>query len=277
MNSDLRVTPEGVEPGSTSRRARLPGWAILLVIVGLLVLSAFFIPGGNRVDYVRIEYVQSVPDECTGVLTRSGVWESATIEVWGPDSNGKARLDLTYPDGSSEVLVIEGLLTETGARKIWSSTEPGQPPGSQLLTWSCVPPEPIEFTPEVEARIDHAIPILGLFVSMDLVMPGMEENLFVLIQQQLGPDAERESIDGVESSRLSSQGPPEAVESGYSYEQVIWVDLEEARLQQQVTRLDTPDGVVALRWTVVERGRENVGLDHFSTRDIPLFSVNQGL
>jgi len=90
------------------------------VVAGLFQgASTFFAP--PTVDYVRIAWSQAVEPRCLGMDVRdTGGFDSATIEVWGPNADGRYRADITAPDGSVERVVAD-VGVEGDTRRAWAT------------------------------------------------------------------------------------------------------------------------------------------------------------
>jgi hypothetical protein len=88
-------------------------------VLVLVVVGAFGMLGGggpdlaapdeNTIDYVKLEYSATVDPVCEGgEIIDNGGFDQATIEIWGPNSDDLTLMVATFPDGSTERMVVEG-------------------------------------------------------------------------------------------------------------------------------------------------------------------------
>ena len=88
--------------------------ALVLVVVGLFGALGgggpdLASPDDELIDYVRIEHQLTAEPECEiGSPVDNGGFDRATIEIWGPTSEDQWLMEATFPDGSTERMVVEG-------------------------------------------------------------------------------------------------------------------------------------------------------------------------
>ena len=270
----MQVVPDTATEEAPQRPRQRRSVLILAAVLALALTGIVFVQGGGvGVDYLRIDYEQSPADACDGTFIDSGgLWDSATLEIWGPNRDGLYRLEMTYPDGSTNSAVIEDLLSLTGGERVFVSSS-AESIGSDLSTWRCLGGGSF-------GRIDIAVYQdfvrigLGFFKTMDTRVPGRSATVFhELTTPQyfegvaFSHDGEDE-IAGVSTEVFSHRfttGPNEVLRR-------YWVDMTGHRTQKQQTRVALVDSAFNQELTVVERGRDRVALDFFDTAGLMLTS-----
>lgn len=96
---------------------------VLLAAVGAGILVNQPRSVAASIDHVRLHWTSSPDLRCQGLrAVDNGGFTTAEIDIWGPSSDRKYRVDATAPDGTVERTVIE--LDEDGlAIREWSSYE----------------------------------------------------------------------------------------------------------------------------------------------------------
>lgn len=123
---DMRV--HQARPHSAPRRSR-PVWVAGAAFVAVLALGVVGIllsntePASVTVPYVQLEWSNQVEMRCEGMeIVDNGGFDSATIEIWGPNADNVFRVDATAPDGTVETVLVR--MDETGRTvRAWASIE----------------------------------------------------------------------------------------------------------------------------------------------------------
>lgn len=111
--------------------------AVSVAVVAAVAVGAVLIsrdPSGGvvaapTVDYVKIAWTQTVEQRCDDVsdegidmsVQDNGGFDEATIEIWGPNSEGLVRIDATAPDGTVERTVLRYALDSGHLDQQWTS------------------------------------------------------------------------------------------------------------------------------------------------------------
>jgi hypothetical protein len=103
--------------------ALLAGLATVLVVGAVAFLFPSADPiGGGSIPYVRLAWSQEVEMRCIGMETiDDGGFDSAVIEIWGPNEEAFYRVDVTAPDGTVERQIVD--TSEYPDTRMWS--DPG--------------------------------------------------------------------------------------------------------------------------------------------------------
>lgn len=123
---DIRV--HEARPQPVPRRYR-PIWVAAAAFVAVLAFGVVGIllsntePASVTVPYVQLDWSNQVEMRCDGMdIVDNGGFETATIEIWGPNADNVFRVDATAPDGTVETLVAR--MNETGRPvQAWASIE----------------------------------------------------------------------------------------------------------------------------------------------------------
>jgi hypothetical protein len=105
-----------------------PWIAVVAGLATVLVVGAvaFLLQGGDpigssSIPYVRLAWSQEVEMRCIGMDTvDNGGFDSAVIEIWGPNQEEFYRIDVTAPDGTVERLLVDA--TDFPEDSRWWST-----------------------------------------------------------------------------------------------------------------------------------------------------------
>jgi hypothetical protein len=92
-----------------------PSVALIAAVATVLVVgaAALFYPfgdpiGSGSIPYVRLNWTQEVNMRCSGMETvDNGGFDSAVVEIWGPNDDDLYRIDATAPDGTVERLIVD--------------------------------------------------------------------------------------------------------------------------------------------------------------------------
>lgn len=115
--SDLELHELTPRPALTFKpwMAAVGAAAFVMILVG-----AFGLLGGGGpdlaspdddglIDYIKLDYSASVEPVCEGgEIIDNGGFDEAIIEIWGPNSDDLILMVSTFPDGSTERMVVEG-------------------------------------------------------------------------------------------------------------------------------------------------------------------------
>ena len=265
----MQVVPDtGTTDTEASPRKRKFVFGVVAIAALFLAAIVFVEGGGTAVDYVRIEYGQSPSEACGGNLVEGGgAWEEATLEIWGPNRDNLYRLEMTFPDGSSEFAVVADLLSLTGSERIFTP-RPEVRMGSELTRWRCSEASTGSFgTIDIANYQDFSRIGLGFFITMDTRVPGRSATVF---QELTTPQFFEgvtfshdggDVIDRVETEVFTHRFTPGPYEVFRRY----WVDMPAERVQRQETGIEFEGGTFVQELTVVERDRDRVALDFFDT------------
>jgi hypothetical protein len=286
----MSVMPEGTGGEERPRRRR---WGVGLTVasVGLVVGAwATWMAASTGVEYVRIDYQLTAPDECDGTLYESGVWDSVEIEIWGPNTEGLSRVKLSYPNDTSEWAIVENL-SAFGVTRVWLPRSSEEAFGSVVLSWVCLNPAG-QFSAPPDRMLDQLGLSVGWFISIDGSLPGSDEQLVQAITAR-GDPVGMEMIGGIESTKYTFTDDPDFTAQGFSFIEFFsftddhgfmaqgfsfiesfWIDETAARLQKGVWEFQSPDGLLARSLTASERGRVRVDFDFFRTEDLVIHYLN---
>jgi hypothetical protein len=103
--------------------ALLAGLATVLVVGAVAFLFPGTDPtGGGSIPYVRLAWTNEVEMRCVGMETvDNGGFDSAVIEIWGPNEEAFYRVDVTAPDGTVERKVVD--TSEYPDTRQWSNPD----------------------------------------------------------------------------------------------------------------------------------------------------------
>jgi hypothetical protein len=111
--------------------------ALVLVVVGAFGLLGgggpdLAAPDENTIDYIKLEYSATVNPVCEGgEIIDNGGFDQATIEIWGPNSDDLTLMLATFPDGSTERVMVEG--EQGNPDYIWVDGNPEDYPSNTNL------------------------------------------------------------------------------------------------------------------------------------------------
>jgi hypothetical protein len=247
--------------------ALVAGLATVLVIGAVVFLFPGADPiGGGSIPYVRLAWSQEVDMRCIGMETiDDGGFDSAVIEIWGPNRQEFYRIDVTAPDGTVERLLVDATDFPEDSRwwstpdhgafgRSFRSSECSTSVGNQSSSYSVSQPPvihglfPVEFT--------------GLFAEWyDAEQGEIEARLndrFVRVRD----DTWRGSpvVVYAESHTFTDEfGLTRSIEER-------WVDLAAERVERLVTEFDTElIARSAVNIEVVERAEVAADTVSFST------------
>ncbi len=280
-----RVSAHRLTPETKSRRTRGPlvVLASFVVTVAVIVDGVAMIRGGgsdavgsSTVAYVKLAWSQEVELRCQGLDTvDNGGFDSATIEIWGPGTQGLIRVDATAPDGTVERLIVEpDPLSPASPLRVWSSYGDMSGSDTVLRTSGCLQLEPSGGT---ELRYLATSPILpekyGLvayFVAIPI--PGEDGTPLDVVDRLASTsnvrEAEWRGMPVTVYERSDSGG-----DSFGAYEEVIeiWLDPAERRYERKVDVSDQELlGSSRTTTEVVERDTVPAGTVSFSIEGLTL-------
>jgi hypothetical protein len=117
--------------------ALVAGLATVLVVGAVAFLFPGADPiGGGSIPYVRLAWTNEVEMRCVDMeIVDNGGFDSAVIEIWGPNQDELYRIDVTAPDGTVERQVVD--TSEYPDIRRWS--DPGQQDfGNGFRTTECL-------------------------------------------------------------------------------------------------------------------------------------------
>jgi hypothetical protein len=132
--------------------------ALVLVVVGAFGLLGgggpdLAAPDGATIDYVKLEYTSTINPVCEGgEIIDNGGFDEATIEIWGPNSDDLTLMVATFPDGSTERMMVEG--------------DPGNPD----YIW--VEGNPEDYPSNTKLRVVQCAGVVGSPGLLDAFSPG---------------------------------------------------------------------------------------------------------
>ncbi|KAA3637056.1 MAG: hypothetical protein DWP92_08590 [Armatimonadetes bacterium] len=140
LTADAGEGPEWSQVGSPAfgasraperRGGLLVGLAVGVVAVMTVGVVALSQTGGGTpvaeptIEYVKLAWSQETELTCTGMNTQdNGGFDNATIEIWGPNTDGLVRIDATAPDGTVERIIFQYSIADGRQGQVWSI--PGQ-------------------------------------------------------------------------------------------------------------------------------------------------------
>lgn len=216
--------------------------------------------GDEEVEFVEARYEVALAGECAA--TNQG-FPSATIRIWGPAADGNYRVELEYPDGSSESLVTDSLVN-VEPRKIWYGKTGNQQIGDKLARSDCLDAG----ATSPNAAFERVVLLqAALLVSADnLVTADGASIADGLLEQE---PTRVETVVDVPSNVYVFPG---------LRTQSIWLDPEARRVQKRATEVVDAAGatVVSETITVLARGRTRVESAWFDGSQLPLYSSTAG-
>ena len=79
------------------------------VVGGVLILRPSVDVVAGPIDHIRLEWSEELDLRCDGMeIEDNGGFGQAVVEIWGPSSDGFWRLEVTYPDGSTDIRISQG-------------------------------------------------------------------------------------------------------------------------------------------------------------------------
>ncbi len=278
-----RVSTHRLVPETKSRRTRGPlvVLASFVVTVAVIVAGVAMIRGGgsdavgsSTVAYVELAWSQEVELRCQGLESvDNGGFDSATIEIWGPNTQGLIRIDATAPDGTVERLIVEPDPGRAFPLRAWSSYQDAGGADTVFRISEC-----FEESPGYSSSFAMASPP---------ILPDMHGfGLFFTPVPARGPDGG--PPDFVEALARNSterqdewRGVPVTVfewsNSGidelgtYEFTREIWFDAEARRYERAVYSSDQEVlGAATTTIEVLDRDVVSVGAVSFSVDDLTI-------
>lgn len=127
-----QVSTQRVAPTPAPTRAQRQGRGLLVagaaIVATILVIGAVvLIPGGglspvaaDTIDYVKLSWSQEVEMRCVDMeIVDNDGFDSATIEIWGPNADGLVRVDVTAPDGTVDRLIADYTPENLTEGRVW--------------------------------------------------------------------------------------------------------------------------------------------------------------
>jgi hypothetical protein len=162
--------------------------ALVLVVVGAFGLLGgggpdLAAPDGATIDYVKLEYTSTINPVCEGgEIIDNGGFDEATIEIWGPNSDDLTLMVATFPDGSTERMMVEG--------------DPGNPD----YIW--VEGNPEDYPSNTKLRVVQCAGVVGSPGLLDAFSPGSAGAIVPF--HMLGPPP---GFEGFAESFIPEQAP----------------------------------------------------------------------
>jgi hypothetical protein len=246
--------------------ALVAGLATVLVVGAVAFLFPGADPiGGGSIPYVRVAWTNDVEMRCIDMeIVDNGGFDSAVIEIWGPNQDELYRIDVTAPDGTVERQVVD--TSEYPDTRMWS--DPGQRDfGSGFRSTECL----------VSAGNSVSVSQPPVFVGL---FPAEFTELFSAsygadvseIETRLNDFYDRIRDDTWRGSTVvvysrtntwtDEFGPGETIEE-------IWVDIVNGRVERSVTQFDLEliaQGIITIE--VVERAEIAPDSVSFSTEGL---------
>jgi hypothetical protein len=233
-----------------------------VVATGLLIFNTE--PAANlvTVESATADYEVEVPPDCD-VLHQT--FDSVLITVWGPEPvDGLFRVNLEYPDGTSEWFIVDDLVN-THERRVWSNSAGERFIGSGIPDPSCPTSIGEQGADTPNRFLDSALLRIALLVSGEnLVTDNGQTFSDRLTEQQ---PSGTEVIDGVNTLVYS--------DTFNGIRSTIWFDEAASRVQKMSTQF--ADGGWSQTLTVIDRGTMSMEPDFFDTDNVPLYTFYQGL
>ena len=275
-----RVSAHHLTPETKSRRTRGPlvVLASFVVTVAVIVAGIAMIRGGGGSDaigsstvaYVKLAWSQEVELRCQGLESvDNGGFDSATIEIWGPNAQSLIRVDATAPDGTVERLIVEpDPLSPASPLRVWSSVDETVGSGTVFLTSGCLQEEPSGGTHfrylTTSPVLSEKYGLLAYFVALPI--PGEDGTPLDVVDRLASTsnvrEAEWRGMPVTVYERSDSGG-----DSFGAYEEVIeiWLNPAERRYERKV-HVNDQELLGSLRTTteVVERDAVPAGTVSFS-------------
>jgi hypothetical protein len=231
-----------------------------LLFVAVWTLSSEPAAPMITVDHIEATYEVSVPTDCDAAHDN---YSSAEVDIWGPGPEGLFRIELGYPDGSSEWFIVDNLVN-IEARSIWSPVTGQSYIGEGLPNPSC----PSGSGPSPNRFVDNILYQLGLIVSGDNLVT-IDGTTYTDALARLEPDRQ-ELVAGVETDVFTT-----VTQTGLR--STVWFDEESRRVQRLTREWAGQDGrFFSEAITVTSRTATDVSSDLFGIEDILLYSFSRG-
>lgn len=256
-----------------------PWIAVVAGLATILVVGAvaFLFPGGDpigsgSIPYVRLAWSQDVELRCVGMETiDSGGYDSAVIEIWGPNQEDLYRIDVTAPDGSVERVIVDWTDFPQG-RESWSTQDESGSFGRRFRTTECSISEErnstsysVSQTPVEETGFAFPLEFTELLAPAYAVNPSEIESRLSEIFDRIREDKWNDTPVVVYA--FTNTWTDELGSGRHTQE--LWVDLVEGRAERSVTDSDTElIGRVVVVIEVVERAEVAANSVSFSTEGL---------
>jgi hypothetical protein len=275
------VSAQRLAPTVKAGRTRGPLVAVAAFVLTVVALSAglLMVRGGSEpvgsgtVDYVKLSWSQDVEMRCLGLETvDNGGFDSATIEIWGPNGEGLVRVDATAPDGTVERLIVEPGPFGGFPIRAWSSYESALGDDTVFRVSEC-----FEKTPGGSSSFSMANPpirvdmhFFGVFVALSTERPdGTSRN----VAEDLARNSTTRDDEwrGVPVTVFESSGSWVDELGSYEHDREIWFDAVAQRYERTMFFGDSEVlGRVRTTVEVVERDTVAVDTVSFSVVDLTL-------
>ncbi len=253
-----------------------PGWLVfaagfaLVLVVGVAAGLLTNVGGVAEatVPHVRLTWTTQVTLRCEGMEpVDNGGFDSATIDIWGPTSNGMYRIDATAPDGAVELLMVEE--PEFGRPvRAWSTAGLGPGSGSLFRSAECSDPERSASYQMARPPLDSG----GVFPLGFTPIPiqDADGNPIDLAYMFLGT-RRQDRWHGETVTVFSATSTSEDELGILSSTQERWVDLDERRVVRDISDLDQEvTGRTIVTMEALEHNEVALSDVSFSTDGLPL-------
>ncbi len=281
-----QLSTQHAAPTPAPKRRRGLLVAVAAFVVTIVAIAAVVLPSGggpspvaaSTVDYVKLAWSQDVEMRCVDMeIVDNGGFDSATIEIWGPNTDGLIRVDVTAPDGTVDRLITEYTPRNMTVQQVWYVFAG---PGSQrdidsaYRAAECVekPPGTTNSGYLTDPPFSVGWYAFGFFNAIPVTTPDGEPLDFLADLADLRDGVRADQWRGIPvtvfettDSRLDQElGSIESTSE-------IWLDAAAGRYERQLGYHDIERlGVVASTIEVVERGAVPTSSISFATDDMAL-------